>query len=58
MAKIDETVDKLRQLKLNSMADHLTEAIEQEKNNNQTLKIIFFANNLIILLFFNIIHSN
>jgi DNA replication protein DnaC len=34
MAKADETVDKLRLLRLYAMADHLTEAIEKEKNNN------------------------
>ena len=34
MSKIDETHDKLRQLRLNCMADHLSEAIEKEKHNN------------------------
>lgn len=34
MTQIDETIDKLRKLKLNTMADHLAEAIEADNNNN------------------------
>ena len=34
MTKVNDTVDKLRQLRLNSMAEHLAEAIEKEKDNN------------------------
>jgi len=34
MTKLEKTVDKLRLLRLNSMADYLSEAIEKEKNSN------------------------
>lgn len=34
MTTLDETIHKLRQLKLNAVANHLAEAIEIEKNNH------------------------
>jgi DNA replication protein DnaC len=34
MAQIELTIDKLRRLRLNNMADHLLDAIEKEKQNN------------------------
>jgi DNA replication protein DnaC len=34
MTKIENTIDKLRQLRLNSMADSLADAVEKEKENN------------------------
>ena len=37
MTRIDETVEKLRRLRLINMADHLAEGIEKEKENAEML---------------------
>ena len=33
MAQIDDTINKLRHLRLNHMADHLSDALDKEKAN-------------------------
>lgn len=35
MTRIDETIEKLRRLRLDNMADHLANALDQEKDNNR-----------------------